>query len=89
MYTHEDLIKFGTYLLSEERTKAVEFSNVNDASLRAKLLSVSEADINAVFPTVKHTLTVEDLEVNGEIVAEDGTALQAGDEIEIPVSPEN
>lgn len=85
MYTHEELIKFGTYLLSEARTKSVEFNNINDASLREKLLTVSDEDIAAVFPTVSHVLTEEDLAENGPITTEAGEELVAGDVVEIPV----
>lgn len=87
MYTKEDVIKFATYVLSEERTRRIELSNLADTSLRGKLLTVTEEDFDAVWPPIKHELTQEDLDVNGPIVTEEGVQLQVGDEIKIPTSP--
>lgn len=87
MYTKEDVIKFATYVLSEERTRRIELSNPADASLRGKLLTVTEDDFDAVWPPIQHELTQEDINVNGEITTEAGEVLQAGDIVEITTEP--
>lgn len=92
MYTKEDVIKFGTYLLSEERTKKIEFAfGANPErgnSLKAELLTVTEADFDTVWPPIKHELTQEDLNVNGPIADAEGNQLQAGDIVEVPTTPD-
>lgn len=90
MYTKEDVIKFGTYLLSEARTKRIEFTNPNDASLREKLLTVTDDDFLGAFPETTIVLTAEDFDNNpelSEVVDEAGAPLQAGDEVSIPTDP--
>lgn len=90
MYTKEDVIKFGTYLLSEARARRVEFSNPNDASLRDKLLAVTDDDFLGAFPETPIILTAQDF-VNNPELAEvtdiNGASLQEGDEINIPSDP--
>ena len=90
MYTKEDVEKFGTYLLSEARTKRIEFSNPNDASLREKLLTVTDDDFLGAFPETPIILTAQDFVNNpelSEVVDEAGVALQVGDEISVPSDP--
>jgi hypothetical protein len=87
MYTKGDLIEFGSYLLSEARTKRVEFENGHNAELRSKLLSVSEADFEAVWPIATHVLTEEDIKFNGPITDESGVELKAGDIVGVPTDP--
>lgn len=90
MYTKEDVIKFGTYLLSEARTRRVEFSNPNDSSLRDKLLAVTDDDFLGAFPETPIILTAQDFVNNpelSEVTDVDGVPLQVGDEISIPTDP--
>lgn len=90
MYTKEEVEKFGTYLLSEARTKRVEFTNPHDSTLREKLLTVSDDDFLGAFPETIIVLTAQDFVNNpelSEVADEAGAPLQEGDEISIPTAP--
>lgn len=90
MYTKEEVERFGAYLLSEARTRRIEFTNPNDASLRDKLLTVTDDDFLGAFPETPIILTAQDFVNNpelSEVVDEAGVPLQEGDEISIPTDP--
>lgn len=90
MYTKEQVEQFGTYLLSEARSRRVEFSNPNDATLREKLLTVTDDDFLGAFPEMTIILTAQDFVNNpelAEVTDTNGAPLQEGDEINIPSDP--
>jgi hypothetical protein len=87
MYTKEDVIKFGTYLLSEARAKKIEATIPHNDTFVATTRTVTEADFEAVWPIVDHELSQEDIDANEPITDEDGTELVAGDIVGIPTDP--
>lgn len=87
MYTREDLVKFGSYLLSEERAKKVEAAYPYDAAFAANARVITEEDFLSVWPIENHELTQADIEANGSITDETGVELKAGDVVGIPTDP--
>jgi hypothetical protein len=87
MYTKQDLVRFGSYLLSEDRAKRVATEFPDNMHFPTNARQVSESDFEAVWPPIQHELTQEDLDVNGPVFEADGTELQAGDIVEISTEP--
>lgn len=88
MYTKQDLVKFGSYLLSESRAKRVASEYPDNMHFATNAAQVTESDFDAVWPPIQHELTQEDLDVNGAITDEAGEELQAGDVVEVPTAPD-
>lgn len=88
MYTKEDVIKFGKYLLSEARAKRLEATLPQNDLFVALSKEISEDDFDAVWPPIQHELTQEDLDVNGPITDADGNAVKAEAIVEIPTAPD-
>lgn len=92
MYTKEDMIKFGTYLLSEARAKRIEFMLPHNDEFAAKSREVSEDDFLGAFPDETIILTAQDFVNNpdlADVVDENNVPLQAGDEITVPSDPQH
>lgn len=88
MYTKQDVVKFGSYLLSQDRAKRVASEYPDNMHFAANAAQVTDSDFEAVWPSIQHELTQEDLDVNGPVADVDGNQLQAGDIIEVPTAPD-
>lgn len=92
MYTKEDVVKFGTYLLSEARAKRIQFTLPQNDQFAAKSREVSDDDFLGAFPEETIILTAQDFVNNpelSEVVDEANVPLQEGDEISIPTDPQH
>lgn len=75
MYTKEDVVKFGTYLLSQERTKRVEFQYPQNDQFAARLREVTDDDFFGAFPEEPIILTAQDFVNNPELAENSVNAL--------------
>ena len=92
MYSKQDMIQFGTYLLSEARAKRLEVMLPHNDQFAAKSREVSEDDFLGAFPNETIILTAQDFVNDPElanVVDEANVPLQVGDQIEIPSDPQH